>query len=223
MDRTLSVDRARRVYDRIGRKQDTQAFYENPALNRLLSAGRFPEARHVVEFGCGTGAFARRLLEEQLPDRSRYSGFDLSSTMVQIARERLSRYASRASVVQTEGSVRLPLEDSASDRFVANYVLDLLALPMIEAVASEAYRLLRPGGLVCATSLTFGRTVPSKLIIAIWQSVRRISPILVGGCRPIRLERYFPDDRWDIVLQDTVIAWGVPSAVLVAARRVTPA
>jgi ubiquinone/menaquinone biosynthesis C-methylase UbiE len=219
MDRTLSVDQARRVYDRIGRKQDTQSFYENPALERLIAAARFREAGHVVEFGCGTGAFALRLLKQELPIRCRYSGFDLSSTMVGIARERLAPFSQRATVIQTDGSPRLPLGDAVSDRFVANYVLDLLAERTIEAVLNEAYRLLRPGGILCAASLTRGCTVASKALITIWRTLHRISPILVGGCRPIRLSEFLSEDDWDIVLSETVVSWTVPSAILVARRR----
>jgi hypothetical protein len=37
----LSTEQARRVYDRLGAKQDTQAFYENPAFDRLIAAGDF--------------------------------------------------------------------------------------------------------------------------------------------------------------------------------------
>jgi SAM-dependent methyltransferase len=64
--RTLSHDEARRAYDRIGSLQDSQAFYEDVATSLLLQHGDFPSARSVFEFGCGTGRFAQRLLEEQL-------------------------------------------------------------------------------------------------------------------------------------------------------------
>ncbi len=219
MDRTISVDQARRFYDRIGRRQDTQSFYENPALEQLIAAARFREATYVVEFGCGTGAFALRILEKDLPVRCRYSGFDLSSTMVGIARQRLAPFSQRASVTQTDGSPGLPLAAAVCDRFVSNYVLDLLPRRMIESVIAEAYRLLRPGGLLCATTLTCGRTVASKALIAVWQAVQRISPILVGGCRPIRLSEFLSEEDWDIIESRTMVSWAVPSAVLVARRR----
>ena len=64
--RYLSVQ-ARRVYDRIGRVQDIQAIYEHRATRTLLAWGEFERAQTVFEFGFGTGAFARRLLEQQLP------------------------------------------------------------------------------------------------------------------------------------------------------------
>lgn len=55
MARTLSKNEARRYYDRFGAKQDQQGFYEDRPLGRLIELGKFSEAEHVLEFGCGTG------------------------------------------------------------------------------------------------------------------------------------------------------------------------
>ena len=54
----LTAEQARRVYDRIGCAQDTQAFYEDAAVIRLAQLGAFERARSVFELGCGTGRFA---------------------------------------------------------------------------------------------------------------------------------------------------------------------
>jgi ubiquinone/menaquinone biosynthesis C-methylase UbiE len=214
----LTTEQARRVYDRIGAKQDTQAFYENPALDRLTAAGDFNHARHVVEFGCGTGRFALRLLQRVLPEESIYSGFDLSSTMVGIARKRLDAYKLRSSVTQTDGSPDLPLADASCDRFVSTYVLDLLTGSQIEAVVTEAHRLLCPDGLLCITSLTHGQGAVSKSMIALWKALHRLSPALVGGCRPIGVTQYVSADKWHVKLRTVLVSWGVPSEVFVAHR-----
>ena len=64
----LTHDEARRVYDRIGAGQDSQAFYEDRATRLLIRHGAFERARSVLEFGCGTGRFAARLLARHLPE-----------------------------------------------------------------------------------------------------------------------------------------------------------
>ena len=68
----FTPDDARRFYDRFGSKQDTQGFYENPALDDLLEHADFDHARSVLEFGCGTGSFARRLFKMVLPEDAHY-------------------------------------------------------------------------------------------------------------------------------------------------------
>lgn len=53
--KTLSREEARRVYNRIGKLQDSQAFYEAPAIDLIIDHGHFATAQSVFEFGCGTG------------------------------------------------------------------------------------------------------------------------------------------------------------------------
>ncbi len=62
------------MYDRIGSLQDSQAFYEDRATGLLLQHGEFSSAESVFEFGCGTGRFALRLLEEYLPPQPATAG-----------------------------------------------------------------------------------------------------------------------------------------------------
>jgi ubiquinone/menaquinone biosynthesis C-methylase UbiE len=62
-----------------------------------------------------------------LPTTAQYLGVDSSSTMVELTRKRLARFDSRAEVLQTDGSLTFTLPDESFDRFVSNYVLDLLS------------------------------------------------------------------------------------------------
>ena len=48
-DGGLSPETAARVYDKIGRLQDTQSPFERPALDRLITLGRFDTATSVFE------------------------------------------------------------------------------------------------------------------------------------------------------------------------------
>jgi len=215
----LSRDEARRFYDRFGARQDSQAFYEDRAVEELIRAADFADARRVVEFGCGTGRFAARLLAELLPASATYVGYDLSSTMVELARQRLQAFGHRARVEQSDGSAELPLPDDACDRFVSNYVLDLLPEPEIQRVLAEAHRLLEPGGLICLTGLTTGAGPLSRVVMTVWRALHRLRPSLVGGCRPIEVVRLLPAAEWEIEHHTKVVAWGIPSEVLVGRKH----
>jgi ubiquinone/menaquinone biosynthesis C-methylase UbiE len=87
--RYLSPEQAAAVYDRVGRWQDTQSFYERPAVDELIRAGQFEVATSVVEVGCGTGALAARLLDAHLPATARYVALEVSATMVGLTQRRL--------------------------------------------------------------------------------------------------------------------------------------
>lgn len=213
--RTLSHDEARAFYDRFGRKQDLQRIYEDPALEVLLRHADFESAGAVVELGCGTGRLAALLLEHHLPAEATYVGFDVSRTMVELAEDRVAPWADRAEIRQTDGSLSLPVADGAFDRFLSTYVLDLLGDRDIDAALGEARRVLAPGGRLCLASLTFGQTLPSRLVSRLWSRVHSLRPKLVGGCRPLDLAaRVAPG--WDIVHHEVACKLGICTEVVIA-------
>lgn len=215
----LSREQARRVYDRIGARQDTQAFYEDRATAVLVANAQFGTAQRVFEFGCGTGRFARRLLSEQLPESARYRGVDISPTMVALAQRRLASFGSRAEVVRTDGAPPTAEPESSCDRFVSSFVLDLLSEEDIGAVIREAHRMLEAKGLLCLSSLSTGRGFLGSLAARGWTRVHAVWPALVGGCRPLDLLSWVPSQQWSVRNHAHLVPFGVPSEVVVAQRR----
>jgi ubiquinone/menaquinone biosynthesis C-methylase UbiE len=215
----LTPEQARRVYDRIARAQDWQGFYEDAATTELVARAGFDTAHAVVELGCGTGKFAATLLAEHLPPDASYVGVDLSARMVALASERLARWRDRATVTLVDGGTGVPAADGAADRFVANYVFDLLGPEEARAALAEARRVLAPGGLLCAAGLTPGESGLARFVSRAWTGVWSRWPALVGGCRPITLVDTLDPSRWEIRRHCTVVAWGIASEVVIATRR----
>jgi ubiquinone/menaquinone biosynthesis C-methylase UbiE len=185
-----------------------------------IARGRFGEARRVVELGCGTGRVAEELLAQHLPADAEYLGIDLSREMVRLARARLARFGERARVRLTPGALPLPEPDGWADRFLSTYVFDLLSEDEIRAVLAEAKRLLRPGGLLCVVGLSTGAGPVSRLVAAAWSGLHRLSPELVGGCRPVEMEGFVrAQEGLALLHHERVSAFGVPSEALVAERR----
>ncbi len=212
----LSHEAARAFYDRLGAGQDTQRFFEDPATRDLVQHAEFHRAERVLEFGCGTGRFARELLTDHLPPGACYQGLDQSSTMVRLARERLASFGTRATVEQCEGSPRFDVAPGSLDRIVSNYVLDLLSENDMRLFIAQAERALAPEGRLCLVSLTRGTTLLSRLFIWGWERIHALSPRWVGGCRPIEILDLLPDTRWRIEHLNVVTALGMPSEVVVA-------
>ncbi len=203
----LKPSEAQAFYDRFGKKQDAQRFYEDLATDDLIAHARLGEAGKVFEFGCGTGRFATRILSEQLPASASYLGCDLSSTMVGLATERLAIYGRRAQVFQSAGTVHFPLSDHSVDRVISTYVLDLLSEKDIAKFFLEAYRVLVVGGRLCLVSLTHGTTFLSRVVSSVWTSIFHLRASLVGGCRPLRLDPYLNPGCWKLEYRNVVIAF----------------
>jgi SAM-dependent methyltransferase len=216
---TLSPREAAAVYDRIGRAQDTQAFYETPAIDILIEHGDFADATAILEAGCGTGRVAERLLRDHCSPETQYVGLDVSGRMVEIARDRLSTYDERATVARTDGRFSFDLPSASQDRVVATYVLDLLSPDAIAGFLNEAHRLLGDDGSLCLAGLTWGVRPIGRFVSFLWAIVHRLRPEWVGGCRPLRMRRLLSANQWRVKYHEQVQVWGVPSEVLIAVPR----
>lgn len=216
--KTLSRDQARAHYDHLGAKQDSQGYYEDPAIDDLIKHAEFSEAQSVFEFGCGTGRFAETLLAQHLPPDAQYLGIDLSPKMVVLARTQLTRFKLQAEIRETDGSLLGSIASSSYDRFVSNYVMDLLSENEIETILSEAHRIVRVGGLLCLVSLSNGCTLRSRLIAKLLTTVNVLRPSLIGGCRPIHLLKFLSPTIWQVRYSNHVAPYGIPSEVVVAEK-----
>lgn len=216
MTRLFSHAQAARYYDLLGAGLDTQAFYETAALHDLVAHLQLARCQSVVEFGIGTGRLAEELLRAHIPADAIYVGLDVSATMVRLAKSRLRPFAVRAEVRQSDGTPRIDAQDGTFDRFISTYVFDLLSDDDIRAVLREARRVLTPDGLIGLVSLTDGSSPLSRFVSTTWRRLHRISPLLVGGCRPIALHGFLSNMEWRIEYQSIVVRFGVPSEVVVA-------
>ena len=220
--RLFSHGQAARYYDLLGAGLDTQAFYEEAALRDLVAHLELETCRSLVEFGCGTGRLAAELLDAHLPPEATYLGFDVSTTMVGLAKSRLGRFGGRAEVRQTDGTPRIDAADAAFDRFISTYVFDLLSEDEIRTMLKEARRALKADGLLGLVSLTNGLTPLSRLVSATWRGLHRLSPWLVGGCRPIATHAFVSNSEWRIDYANNIVRFGVPSEIVVARPASSP-
>lgn len=214
----LERDEIKKFYDNLGKRQDWQAFYENGAIRRLLKYGEFREAGYVFEFGCGTGKFARDLLENHLSENCRYLGIDLSEPMFRLADEKLKPNKDRAAVNLSNGTTELPFPDKIFDRFVSNYVLDILSESEIKQIFDEANRTLNKKGLLCLTSLTCGENFITRPVSNLWQFIHKKNAKFVGGCRPLNLSEFLGEKFWRSKHHSKVSSFGITSEILIAEK-----
>lgn len=200
-------------YDAFGARQDGAGYYEDVTLAELTRFANFEAAASIAEFGCGTGRFAAEMLRV---NNASYWGCDISATMIQLSRSRLAEFGERVTLWKSSGETKLPLQDESCDRFVSNYVLDILSADEIASVLREAKRILKPDGLLCLTGLTHGKGLFSKAWTAFWNLRFDLNPRWVGGCRPVELTAFL--GGWELVHRAVVTARGIGSEVVVAGK-----
>ncbi len=211
--RGLTQIETENFYDSFGARQDGAGYYEDVTLAELCRFAKFEAAASIVEFGCGTGRFAEEMLRL---NNASYWGCDVSMTMIELSRKRLANFGERVTLVKSSGETTLPLQNESCDRFVSNYVLDILSADEIEAVLGEAQRILALNGLLCLTGLTFGEGVFSKAWTAFWNLRFDLNPKWVGGCRPVALTEFL--SGWELVHHNVVTTRGISSEVVVGRK-----
>lgn len=103
-----------------------------------------------LELGCGTGSATRPVLAT-FP-RTRVTALDLSSPYLKVARDRLSGF-SKVDFVQGDGTAT-EFKDGAFEAVYSVFVMHELPRAEREKLVREAWRVLKPGGLlVLADSL----------------------------------------------------------------------
>lgn len=161
-------------------------WHEEPGYFRDVTRHFPPDAR-LLDVGCGTGWIAKHF-----PD---YTGIDGSSDAVAQAGE-LGR-----NVIFGDVDQALPFGNATFDAVVMKDLLEHVQNP--GAVVGEALRVLRPGGLVFASSPDAQRWV--------WDDYTHVRPFTIRGFR-----RLFVDQRFEIVASGHESV--MPGTSIVAAR-----
>ncbi len=111
---------------------------------KVYSLIRFSDAPSILDIGCGNGSDLIRL-GEQCSKNSRLTGIDSSAKAVEIAAEKI-RNDPRFTLVCKDVSTGLPFDDGSFDIV---YSMNLLECVLNrDALLTEVYRVLRPGGQV---------------------------------------------------------------------------
>jgi ubiquinone/menaquinone biosynthesis C-methylase UbiE len=198
------------VYDLWGR------WTESRAQDLCLQWLDLADVNRVLDVATGTGA----LLEKVIAASPGVTGIgaDLSPHMLRRAAARFRSERHRYSLI-TADARQLPIRSDSIDLVLNGYMFDLLPETEFAAVLAEFSRVLSSGGRLGLINMT----VPDKVIERVWETLYRIHPAWLGGCRGVRMAEHVAAAGFEVQHRGRVTQLAFPSEVLVARKSDRPA
>jgi ubiquinone/menaquinone biosynthesis C-methylase UbiE len=188
---------------------------ETKAAQKVLDFAEIQDGERILEVAVGTGAAFAEIVRRNPHGVS--DGLDISPSMLRKAERLMRRYSSAQYHLHVGNAYSLPFESSTFDLVVNNFMLDLLPEKDFIVVLSEFGRVLKPGGRVVLSTMTFGKKWYNK----IWFWIAKHLPSLLTGCRPIAVAPYLVKAGFELIQTACVSQNTFPSEVIRARKAGT--
>jgi ubiquinone/menaquinone biosynthesis C-methylase UbiE len=199
------------IYDLWGMLTETRA------RQRALTFAQIRDGESILEVAVGTGLTFEKILREN--PNGENVGIDLTPAMLAKAKSRAAKSGNSNYQLQVGDAYALDFPDQQFDLVMNNYMFDLLPEKDFGLVLAEFKRVLKPNGRIVLVNMTQGE----KFYQRFWESVYRINPRWLGGCRGVLLSSVLHQVGFQNVRREFVSQLGFPSEIIAAQKTTTNA
>lgn len=142
----------------------------------------------VLEVAVGPGLTLLELAGKVGRQQTIY-GADLSTSMLEMTRQRLLANGFSNFVLKEADSRALPFDDNRFDVVYNAYMLDLIPECDMPQILAEFKRVLRPAGRVILLNMSKADEAPTARERLYQRLPAKLVLYLMGGCRPVLMEK----------------------------------
>jgi ubiquinone/menaquinone biosynthesis C-methylase UbiE len=183
---------------------------ETKARQMALEMAQIKDGMSVLEVAIGTGLTFQEILKAN--PNGQNIGVDLTPAMLEKARSRIGKLGLANYHVSLGDAYYLKFPDNQFDLLMNSYMFDLLPEKDFVLVLKEFKRVLKPNGRIVLVNMTKGEHFYERF----WETVYRINPRWLGGCRGVLLSEAIRQAGFTDITRETVSQMGFPSEIISA-------
>jgi ubiquinone/menaquinone biosynthesis C-methylase UbiE len=183
---------------------------ETKARQRSLALAQIQDGMSILEVAIGTGLTFQEILKSNPSGQN--IGVDLTPAMLDKAKARIVKLGMNNYQIAVGDAYDLKFANAQFDLLVNNYMFDLLPEKDFVAVLKEFKRVLKPGGMLVLVNMTKGEHFYERF----WETVYRINPRWLGGCRGVLLSGALKEAGFTNITREAISQFGFPSEIISA-------
>ena len=183
---------------------------ETKARQRSLELAQIQDGMSILEVAIGTGLTFQEILK--VNPNGQNVGVDLTPAMLDKAKARIKNLRMNNYQIAVGDAYDLKFANAQFDLLMNNYMFDLLPETDFVTVLREFKRVLKPGGRLVLVNMTKGEHFYERL----WETVYRINPRWLAGCRGVLLSRTLQEIGFADLTRETISQVGFPSEIISA-------
>ncbi|MBD3671211.1 MAG: methyltransferase domain-containing protein [Gammaproteobacteria bacterium] len=182
---------------------------ESRARRQAIEFAQVRDGESILEVAVGTGQCFYELVRQNPSGINR--GVDLTPAMVERSKKRIAQLPGDHSITQANAA-SLPFADDSFDLLVNNYMFDLMPEEGFVEQLLEFKRVLKPQGRLVMSNMAR----PRHGHHALYETVYKLSPSLMGGCRGVELAPALAEAGFSVQAHRYLSQMGFPSEVVLA-------
>jgi ubiquinone/menaquinone biosynthesis C-methylase UbiE len=181
---------------------------ESKAQQRCIELAAIRDGETVLEVAVGTGLTFQRILQKNPSGIN--EGLDLTEAMLAEAKQKAGLTHAANYRLRVGDAYQLDFADASFDLLINNYMFDLLPEEDFRHVINEFKRVLKPGGRMVLVNMARNGRWYNKF----WETVYRIQPAWMGGCRGVSLLEYVQAAGFQQTSREFISQMTFPSEII---------